>query len=151
MDLTVRDWERIGRTPLLVFLAVAKADEEITASEITAYIDEILPLLKNFEVSEFEHDTSVFQWALDNAAKRWEQAAEGSVSDFLQELKGAVSQIRSRWSEAAHDAWRAALWNLAKQVAEASSTGFWRMEKVNDDERDVLRKIAHILKDHPVL
>ena len=51
MDLTVRDWEKIGRSPVLVFLAVAKADSSISGQEVASYAEDFLPRVQDFEVS----------------------------------------------------------------------------------------------------
>ena len=151
MDLTVRDWEKIGRSPVLVFLAVAKADSSISGQEVASYAEDFLPRVQDFEVSTIDHDRSVFQWAIKDAAREWRTLADGHLNDLLDELEETIGLIDARFRPGAAKAWKSALLELGHGVASASGGFLGLTDKVNQAERDVLQRLDRMLEDRPVL
>ncbi len=151
MDLTVRDWEKIGRSPVLVFLAVAKADSSISGQEVTTYAEHFIPRMQDFAVSHIDHDRSVFQWAIKDAARDWESLADTDSDALLDELEQTIRLINSRFTSEASRAWREALLLLGEGIASASGGFLGMTDKVNQAERLVLQRLERMLEDKPVL
>jgi len=151
MDLSVRDWEKIGGTPVLVFAAVARADGNISDEELGAFANTWLPRLTAFEVSDSEHDLKVFQWAVKEGAARWEAIIRQDTDRILGALSKNIRLLEELLSEEEAQAWKAALMQLAIDVAEASGGFLGLTSAVDSDEQRVLSRIKYILQDKPVL
>ena len=151
MDLSVRDWEKIGGTPVLVFAAVAKADGHISDQELEAFATTWVPRIEAFEVSESEHDLEVFQWAVREGAARWQAIIRQDTERILEALAKNIRLLEDRLSQEDADKWKAALMQLGLDVAEASGGFLGLTSPVDDDEKRVLSRIKYILQRVPVL
>ena len=85
MSVSIQDWERIGRAPVLIFASVATADGSTSKEEIHAFCVQWMPRLKRFEVTADELERDLFQWALDEAASHWEAAIQMDQERLLRE------------------------------------------------------------------
>jgi len=145
MDLTIREWERITRTPVLVFAVVAMADEDVSDDERSAFADMWIPRLRDFEVSQLDHDRSVYQDALSAAASRWAGIAKLGEQAILEELQGAITLLNERLPERPATAWKNALRRLGIDIAEASGGFLGITDPIDVEEHRVLRLIFRML------
>ncbi len=60
MKISIKDWEQIGRAPVLVFATVASADGETSDEELQSFAMEWLPQLKRFSIGQTDLDRGVF-------------------------------------------------------------------------------------------
>ena len=148
MKISIKDWEQIGRAPVLVFATVASADGETSDEELQSFAMEWLPQLKRFSIGQTDLDRGVFQWALDEAASHWEVATKMDNERLLKELTAAVRLMELRLPSNEVDAWKRALLKLGVDVARASGGFLGLTSPVDSNERETLSKIRNILKVH---
>jgi tellurite resistance protein len=145
MTVSVQDWERIGRAPVLVFALVASADGETSKEEMETFALEWQPRLKAFEITTDDLNRDLFQWALDEAASHWQTATTMPPDRLLAELTNAVELMDERFTERTAQAWKAALLQLGNDVAKASGGFLGLTNPVDSDERKRLYQINRIL------